>query len=73
MDIIEEKVLRYINEERGISNTVVQWSKIVIDVLQAKIKITKTLYIAKTLGFLNTVMYHYIVVLMYTEDRPRES
>ena len=47
MDIIEEKLLRYINEERGISNTVVQWSKIVIDVLQAKIKITKTLPISR--------------------------
>ena len=47
MEIIEEKLLRYINEERGISNTVVQWSKIVIDVLQAKIKITKTLPISR--------------------------
>lgn len=47
MDIIEEKLLRYINEERGISNTVVQWSKIVINVLQAKINITKTLPISR--------------------------
>ena len=47
MEIIEEKLLRYINEERGISNTVVQWSKIVIDVLQAKLKISKTLPISK--------------------------
>lgn len=34
--IIEQKLLNAINEERGISDTVVQWSRNVIDVLQTR-------------------------------------
>lgn len=46
-NIVEERLLNAINEEQGISDVVVRWSKIVISVLQTKIKIGKSLPISR--------------------------
>ena len=40
--IVEDRLLSIIKEERGISDTVVQWSKIVLSVLQIKIRLSKS-------------------------------
>jgi hypothetical protein len=40
--IVEDRLLSIIKEERGISDTVVQWSKILLSVLQIKIRLSKS-------------------------------